>query len=158
MKSAIASVVDEPEAGKTRMRPGMSRKDDRDGLRELRERSHRRRQQLVVVHERGAVERDEGVLPRSDPEARPRCSGPGGVDVLEERVDHRVSYEVDAPLVDSLALQVLEGALRVGEEQRADVIGEPAVVLLRHRVVEAAQARLDVRNRNAQLHGGERRS
>ena len=36
------------------------------------------------------------------------------------------------------------------------MVGQLAVVLLRHRRVEAAQARFDVRDRNRELHGRER--
>ena len=42
------------------------------------------------------------------------------------------------------------------EEDGAHVVGEAAVVLLRHRRVEAAEARLDVRDRNPELRRRER--
>jgi hypothetical protein len=44
----------------------------------------------------------------------------------------------------------------VREEERRDVVGEAAVVLLWHRPVEAPQARLEVADRDLQLHCRER--
>src|SRR5215213_2827003 len=43
------------------------------------------------------------------------------------------------------------------EQDVAQVVGEHAVVLLGHCTVEAPQARFDVRDRDPELHGGERR-
>ena len=62
----------------------------------------------------------------------------------------------DALERDSLAREVVDRALGVDEEDAAQVVGEHAVVLLGHRRVEAAQARLEVRDRDVELHRGER--
>ena len=76
------------------------------------------------------------------------------IQVVEERVDHRVADEVHAVPGDSLRGQVVD-ALRAGHEQQVgQLIGDPAVHLLGHRFVEAAQAGLDVSQPEAELRGG----
>src|SRR6266550_2526397 len=78
--------------------------------------------------------------------------------MVEQRVDHRVAHEMDRRGIDSLAHKIRYGACRMREEDRAEVIGEPAILLLWHRVVEAAESGLDVRNRNVELCRGECRA
>ena len=104
-----------------------------------------RGQLLGVVDERRPVQRDERVVARLDAELLPAPARARRVDVLEQRVDHRVPDEVHRRR-DPLALEVRDRLLRVGEQDVAEVVGEHAVVLLRHRAVEAAEPRLDVRD------------
>ena len=83
----------------------------------------------------------------------PGASGTGlgieAVEVRQQRVDHGIARRGGpGRRIDALAGEVVE-ALRAGHEQqvRQDV-RDPPVDLLRHRRVEAAQARLDVRERD----------
>ena len=101
------------------------------------------------------MQRHEPVAAGVESERFPGSPGARGLDVLEQRVDHRVPDEVHA-VDDSLGGEVVDCALRVGEENGAHVIGEPAIVLLRHRRVEAPQPRLDVCDGNPELRGRER--
>ena len=58
---------------------------------------------------------------------------------------------------DALAEQVLLGLRAVREAPLRELVDEEPVELLRHRAVEAAQARLEVGDGDAELGGGERR-
>ena len=75
----------------------------------------------------------------------------------EECVDHRVADEVDALGLDAFPAQVLDRIVRVGEQEVGELVRDDAVDLLRHRAVEAPQARLDVRVGDAELDEDERR-
>ncbi len=75
--------------------------------------------------------------------------------VLFQRVVHDVAGEVRAG-GEAFAGQVRHRRLGRAEEQVGAMVGEDAVRLLRHRPVEAAQARLDVRKADAHLRGRER--
>ena len=63
---------------------------------------------------------------------------------------------MDPARVDALSSQVLRGPVGVGEENLAQVVGEAAVGLLGHALVEAAQSGLDMRDRDAKLRRRER--
>ena len=102
------------------------------------------------------MQRHKPVAALLDAEHAPRGAFPGAIERCEQRVDHRVADKVDPRRVDAFALEVRIRALRMRQEQIADVVGEAAVVLLRHIRIEAAQPRFEVRDRNAELHGGER--
>src|SRR5436190_562408 len=78
--------------------------------------------------------------------------------MLEQRVDHRVSDEVDGIDRDALAVEILDRAFRVDEKDRAEVIRELAVELFGHGRIEAPKARLDMRDRHVELRGGECRT
>jgi hypothetical protein len=71
--------------------------------------------------------------------------------VPQKRVDHHVAHQVDPLLRDTFAPEVLHAALLRAEQQVADGVGEDAVDLLGHRPIEAAQARLDVDERDPEL-------
>jgi hypothetical protein len=73
--------------------------------------------------------------------------------VLHQGVDHDVADQVDLLPGDALALQIPRTARLGAEEQVADRVREDPVDLLGHAAVEAAQAGLDVHQRDAQLHG-----
>ena len=99
---AQASVV----AGRLQVaeRPRVHREEDRVVAGERDQPVGDRRQLRGVVDERGTVERHEGVLARLKPELLPALPLPGSVEMLEQRVDHRVADEVDAGR-DPLALR-----------------------------------------------------
>ena len=102
------------------------------------------------------MERDEHVA--AAPEA---VLGPGGeplrqVEVREQRVDHRVPDQHDVLAGDAFGRQVPNRVLRGREQQAREVVCDLAVVLLGHVPVEAAQPRLEVADRDLQLHGCER--
>ena len=73
--------------------------------------------------------------------------------VLHQGVDHHVADQMDLLVGHPLAPQVARPALLGAEEQIADRVGQDPVDLLGHAAVEAAQAGLDVHQRDAQLHG-----
>ena len=60
------------------------------------------------------------------------------LNVLEQRVDHRVPDKGDALGRHPFRGEVLVCALGVRQQQARQVVGEPAIVLFRHRPVEAA--------------------
>src|SRR5487761_1859938 len=61
------------------------------------------------------------------------------------------------PSAATLASQVADRLRRGDEQQLAELVGKPAVDLLRHSVVEAPQPRLDVRDRHVELGRCQRR-
>ena len=134
----------------------MHREDERLRLGERDERGDGLAERLRVVDERRPVQRHEAVPAGLEAECAPRRVRLRVVDVLEHGVDHRVADELDALGSDPLAAEVVDGALRVREQEVGEMVGELAVVLLRHRPVEAAEPGLDVRERNARLRRGER--
>ena len=77
--------------------------------------------------------------------------------VCEERIDHRIADERDPVVCDSFTAKVVDRTLRVREQEGAEVIRDLAIVLLRHRLVEAAQPRLEVCDRDEQFHGRDSR-
>ena len=84
-------------------------------------------------------------------------SGRSAADDVEQRVDHGVAGDDDVGRVDAVREQVAprEGCRR--EVQRGELRGEPAVHLLRERVVAVvgAQARLDVEDRHLLVERGQ---
>ena len=134
----------------------MDREDDRHLGGDRHQIRHRLAEQRPV-DEGGAVEGDEQVPARLDPELRGGC---GGADPILERhqgVDHRVADEVHALVGDPLGAQVLDRLLAVEEEVLGEDVGDDPVDLLGHRAVEAAQAGLDVRDGDHGLGRGQRR-
>lgn len=123
---------------------------------EVAQRVDRPAEQRAVVDERGPVKRDEAEGSALEPERPPRLKGAGGVDVREERVDHRVADEPHPVTGDSLLGEVVDGACSMDEEQRAQVVREDAVVLLGHRPVVALQPSLEMRDGDVQLRRGKR--
>jgi hypothetical protein len=59
--------------------------------------------------------------------------------------------------VDALVDEVDDRSFGVREQDSAEVVGKTPVGLLRHGLIEAPKAGLDVRNRNLELRSGERR-
>jgi hypothetical protein len=100
------------------------------------------------------VERHQAVGPgRREAHRRARPGDVEPFEVAEQGVDHRVADEVDALGRDALAREVADRLGAGDQVQRRQRVGEPAVDLLGHRVVEAAQAGLDMRDRHVQLRG-----
>ncbi len=81
-----------------------------------RKRGKCRGEQTGIVHERGPVKRDERVRPRYELVLCPRLELEGALEVLENRVDHRIADEVNALRIDAFAREVLERRLRVGQQ------------------------------------------
>ena len=103
------------------------------------------------------MEGDEQEGARLDPELG---GAPGGAEAALERdqgVDHRVADEVHPLLGDPLGAQVLDRLVAVEEEVLRRGVGDDPVDLLGHRAVEAAQAGLDVGDRDRSLGRGQRR-
>src|SRR6266542_5051866 len=94
------------------------------------------------------MEGDEDVPARFQSEFAPGLQRARRIDVREERVDHRVADELDLLFGNALAYEVLIRALRVREQERRELIGDAAVVLLGQVPLEAAQTRLDVAHAN----------
>ena len=105
------------------------------------------------VNVRGAVERDEDVVPRLHAGALPGPTAHRRVFEATQRVDHRVTNKMDPRRVDPLSLEVGGRLGAVGEEQRRQAVGEDAVDLLRHGPIKRPQSRLHVRDRDAELCG-----
>ncbi len=75
----------------------------------------------------------------------------GPFEVRQERVNHHVADEHDSLWLDSRAREVGD-ARRLGDEEPVGQrVGDDAVQLLGHRAVEAPQARLDVREGQAEF-------
>jgi hypothetical protein len=112
------------------------RKDHGEVPAHLGEARHRVEEQ-GPVDERRAVERDEQVTGRLEPQAR--CGVPLADPLLQryERVDHRVADEAHPPLVDALGAQVLDRLVAVQEADSREMVGDEAVDLLGHRPIEA---------------------
>src|SRR5581483_10772011 len=136
-------------------RARVRREEHRRRPRERRQAVERLAEQVGVVDERGAVQRDERVLAFGEPVGAPRLARARDAEMREQRVDHRVADAMNACLVDPLAREIRVRARRVRQQERAQVVREQPVVLLRHRRVEAAEARLDVRDRDVELRRGE---
>ena len=134
----------------------MHGEDERVAPREQCETVDRGGEQVLVVHQRGAVQRDEAEAAGLDGQVVRRGRLERTSEQPQQGVDHRVPDQHD-PLVDPFLRQVRDGALRVHEEERADVVGQPPVVLLRHRPVEAPQPRLQMAHPDAELDRGQRR-
>ena len=117
---------------------------------------HRLAQQRAV-DEGGTVQGHQREPARLDPEPRRGPQIPEAVLERDQGVDHRVADEVHALLGDALGAQVLDRLVAVQEEQLGELVGDDPVDLLRHRAVEAAQAGLDVGDRDAHLRRGQRR-
>ena len=136
----------------------MQRHQHRDFRRQRAQRAENVCEQHRVVGVLGAVHRREDIAARrqAEPLQQPAAVA-GKLHELQRRVIHHVARAVYA-VGDPFAAQVIDRGVGRREQQAGDVVGENAVGLLRHRPVERAQARLDVRDRNAELDGRERPS
>jgi hypothetical protein len=107
------------------------------------------------------VQRDDRVLALAHAQLLAHARRGGARQLGEQRVDHHVADESDFFGGDALGAQVLVGVGRGREQEVCDLIRQQAVDLFGHRAVAAAQPRLDVRDRDAELRaderGGERR-
>jgi hypothetical protein len=100
---------------------------------------------------------DERELAGLDPEPGGRPGGAEAVLESNKRVDHRVADEVHPGLGDPLGPQVYDRLIGMQEEQLGELVGDDPVDLLGHGAVEAAQAGLDVGDRDAHLDRGQHR-
>ncbi len=106
-----------------------------------------------VVHVGRPVKRQHGVAARFQLHVADDGRLFSGGLVLEERVDHHVSDQKHLVGGDALPGEVVDAALLGAEQEIADRVGEHAVDFLGHGSVEAAEARLDVDQLDAELHG-----
>ena len=111
--------------------------------------AHDRPQPAGIVDVLLAVQRGQIIGPRRR-SGRRRDEPARAGEVLPDGVHHDVAHPVDAA-PDALGPKVAHGGRRRAEEEPGDVIGQPAVDLLRHARIEAAQARLHVGDRDAEL-------
>src|SRR6266436_4926852 len=107
----------------------MNGKDDRKPGGELAQSTDRATEEIQVVHKRRAVQRDEPEGRRLHTESRPRRPGKRRRKVAKERVDHRVSDEMDARLLDPLVDEIGDSALGVSEQDPAQMVGETPIRL-----------------------------
>jgi len=90
------------------------------------------------------VERQDEVAPRAEVELLQDVRAPDGErEVGAQRVDHAVPDDGHAP-PDVLLSQVVARGRRWGEEQVGQLVRDDPVDFLGHRLVERADARLDV--------------
>ena len=97
-------------------------------------------------------------VPVRQPQLGPDCRRVELRHAGQQRVDHRIADQVHRIHRPAFAGQVPDRLGRRHEQQRAQLVGEPPVDLLRHGVVEAAQAGLHVSQRNAELRAGQGRA
>src|SRR5207302_1605620 len=142
--------VAEPGGGQDGAAARMYRHDDVDVRRDLLQRADEPGRGGGGVDVRRPVQsRDDVPVGQSVPGAyRLRVEA---VEVPEQRVDHGVAHQVDP--VDRYALrgQVADGLGAGREQQVGELVGDAPVDLLGHARVEAAQAGLDVRDRQPEL-------
>ncbi len=130
--------------------PGMNGEDDRKAPADLHESSSQSFETLGPIDVGGAMKRENRVLlqvglaGRTGESMQSLPCRHGSLQVPQERIDHHVADEVDAPVLDPLPEKVLAGASLGREQQIRKPIGQDPVDLLGHAVVEAAEARLDV--------------
>ena len=98
------------------------------------------------------MQRHQDVVPAFHPVRGPRTPRQCRLEMLEQRVDHRVAHEPNHARIDPFAREVGDGFVRVREEQRAHVVREDAVVLLGHAPVTAPKTRFDVGYGDLELH------
>src|SRR5438128_1763255 len=136
-------------------RPRMHREDDRQlpaQALEARERAVEQR----PIHEPRTVERDEGVRAALEAKSTMDVGALQRRPQPDEAVDHRVADEMNSLRRNALPQQVVLGLRAVSETPVGDLVDEHPVDLLGHRPIEAAQAGLDVRERELELRRGER--
>ena len=150
--------VERAGAGEPRARARVDREDDRGTRTRARASAATIRvEALGLVDVRRPVQRRRARRSaRARPMRGPRGAVAGAALAAPQRVDHRVADVVDAPGADALGLEVGLALRAVREEQVGELVGEDAVDLLRHAPVARSQARLDVRDRDPHLGGGER--
>src|SRR5699024_5234591 len=98
-----------------------------------------------VVHVRGPVQ-GRGDVTFGQVQAFTQRIDVEPVQVAQERVDHRVADQVYAVRGDPFRGEVPDRLGAGGKTQVAELVGDPAVDLLGHGVVEGTQARLHVRD------------
>lgn len=73
----------------------------------------------------------------------------------QQRVDHHVAHQVHLRVGMPFATEILDPGRLRDQQQIRQRIGHQPVDFLRHRPIEAAQSRLDVRHRDPQFGGGQ---
>jgi hypothetical protein len=141
-----------------RARAGVDGKDQRQVPADLRQRLQDAFQRGRVVHVGRAVQRDDAIGARRQAEPCGHAHGARLHEVAAERIDHQIAHQMDPLRVGAFAPEIGDAARLADQQQVRDGIREDAVDLLGHGAVEAAQARFDVNDGNAQLGGDKRAS
>jgi hypothetical protein len=105
---------------------------------------------LVLVDRLGAVQRREEVLAWRDAQAGVDAAGRDLLLEVREHFEDRIARDRDPVAGNPFPEQVLPASLRVGQQDGAGVVDDPAVDLLRHSVVVAAVAGFHVVDGNAE--------
>ena len=108
--------------GESCARTRMDCKQNRLHLGEREQRFDCSPQELEIVDEGRPVKGDQREMLRLDTKAQPRRPVDRRRQVSEDGVDHRVSYEVDAPWIDALSPQVRDCAVAMGEQKARKVV------------------------------------
>ncbi len=143
----------EAEGGQVLARARMHGKHQRALLREALQGVHQGLEVFFVIHVAGAVEGGQDIVLGLQPHL------PHNGVVFEhlvmrlEAVDHDVAHEVYLVLVHAFVAQVADAAVLAHEEVVRHHVGDDAVDLFGHGVVEAAQAGLHMRYGYAHLGG-----
>jgi hypothetical protein len=124
---------------------------EQHGCRQRLDQIHQRAQAGGIIDVAGAVRAQQHVGAGHQPVLRQRLRVGARRGLAAHRdVDHHVADERHRP-EHRLGTQVCHRRARRAQQQIAEVVGEHAVELLRHAVVERAHAGLDVNDRHARL-------
>src|SRR5215210_5183522 len=77
------------------------------------------------------------------------------ISYANERVDHRVTHKVNAPLIDSFPDKILTRFRRVNKQQARCVVDDNSIDFLLHAEIKAAQSGLYMGERYSHLRSGE---
>ena len=133
----------------------MDGKDDRQLLRDLRQRFEDAGEHLFIVDVAGAMHGQGRVALGAQAQRAAQPQGRGQGPVLEQGVDHDVADEEDLVGGHPLGGQVLVGEMVGGKKIIAEHVGTEPVDLLGHRHVPRAQPGLHMGDPDPQLLGGD---
>src|SRR2546426_9001457 len=127
---------------------------EHDCLTALPERSQDRFEDRAIVDVRRAVDGREDVLLRRKTQSGSDVPLARLLRAREGDIVHYVPDKVDPPF-DPLLSEVIDRGLRRTEEQGRKMVRDDPVQLLRHRSIEAPQARLDMTHGAMELRRGQ---
>ena len=133
----------------------MDRKDDRQPPADRSQRAEQLVEHVGVVDVGGAMQGEDRERAAGQAQPLDDRRGAPAHPRRQQGVGHDVADEVDLLRCGAFAQEVGAGSLLGDEQDVGHGVGEHAVDLFRHRAIEAAQAGLDVDDRDAELHGGE---
>ena len=116
-----------------------------------------RLQALRIIRVGSAMDGDQYVSLRCDTSlGKDRAFRLGAGTVLQDRIVHHVTNQVDTAGRDAFTPEIVDGRLGGNEMHRGDMIDNDAVDFLRHGTITRAQAGLDVGDRDIELGRGKR--